>query len=239
MQADQEENDTVDTSLARELATAARSMADQPDLQATLDTICAEAVAAVGADACGMFLRRKGAVQAAALSTPELQAAEQAQIEADEGPCLDTLRLTRTVHVRDLRDERRWPRWSPRMVGLGWLSVLSVPLVERDRTSGTLNLVARAPGGFAEEAVEAAHLFAEHAALALASARAERSLGEAVGARHVIGVAQGILMERYGLDVERSFDALRRHSQQSNTKLRSIADHVIRHRRLPGDDAVG
>ena len=229
----------MDASLARNLATAARAMAEQPDLQATLDTICRQAVTAVGADACGLFLLRKGTAHAAALSTPELRPAEQAQIEADEGPCLDTLRLTRPVHVPDLRAERRWPRWTPRMVALGWLSVLSVPLVERDRTSGTLNLVGRAAGDFSEEAVEAAHLFADHAALALTAARTERSLGEAVGTRHAIGVAQGILMERYGLDVDSAFEALRRRSQDGNVKLRSVADHVVRHRRLPGDEAAG
>ena len=229
----------MDASLARDLATAARAMADQPDLQATLDTICRQAVAAVGADACGLFLLRRGTVHAAALSDPVLRAAEQAQIEAGEGPCLDTLRLTRTVHVADLRDERRWPHWSPRMVELGWLSVLSVPLVEGERTSGTLNLVARAPGGFTGEAVEAAHLFAEHAVLALAAARTATSLTEAVGARHVIGVAQGILMERYGLDVDRAFEALRRRSQDGNVKLREVAEHVVEHRSLPGEDAVG
>ena len=222
-------------------STAAREMAAQSDLSATLDMIAVRAVAAVGADACGIFLLRKGTVHAAALSTPQLRAAEQAQIDADEGPCLDTVRHTRTVHVPDLRVEQRWPRWAPQMVDLGWLSVLSVPLAERDRTVGSLNLVARAAGGFAEPAVQAAHLFAEHASVALTAARTEHSLTEAVGTRHVIGVAQGILMERYGLDLDRAFEALRRCSQERNVKLRGVADHVVRHRRLPApeDRTVG
>lgn len=236
----------MEAGLARDLAHAARKMAEQPDLQATLDTIAAQAVVAVGAGACGIFLRRRGTVQAVALSTPELRGAEQAQIDADEGPCIDALRHSRPVHVRDLRVERRWPRWAPQMVELGWLSLLSVPLTGGDRTGGnravgTLNLVNRAAGGFDEPAAQAAHLFAEHASVALTAARTEHTLGEAVSSRHVIGIAQGILVERYGVDADRAFDVLRRCSQEGNMKLRSVADHVLRHRRLPGPegDAVG
>lgn len=227
----------MEASLARDLARAARAMAQQPDLSTTLDTICAEAAAAVGADACGIFLLQKGVVHAAAVSAPELRAAEQAQVDAGEGPCLDTVRHRRTVLVPDLRTERRWPRWSSRMVELGWQAVLSVPLVERGRTTGSLNLVGRAAGGLGPGVVDVAQLFAEHASLALAAARTEHTLTEAVGTRHAIGVAQGILVERYGLDVDRAFEAMRRCSQQGNVKLRDVAEHVVRHRRLPGDRA--
>ncbi|SDS83893.1 GAF domain-containing protein [Friedmanniella luteola] len=228
----------MEASLARGLARAARAMAHQPDLQATLDTVCAEAVAAVGADACSIFLLRKGTVHTAAVSTPELRAAEEAQVAAGEGPCLDVVRQRRVVDVPDLRTERRWPRWAPRMVELGWLSVLSVPLVERDRTVGSLNFVSRAAGGLGEPAADVGRLFAEHASLALTAARTEYSLVEAVGTRHAVGLAQGILMERYGLDVDRAFEAMRRCSQEGNVKLRSVAEHVVRDRRLPGGDAA-
>ncbi|GAA1435207.1 GAF and ANTAR domain-containing protein [Microlunatus lacustris] len=224
----------MEASLARDLAHAAREMAEQPDLQATLDTIAAQAVVAVGAGACGIFLLRRGTVQAVAVSTAELRSAEQAQIDAGEGPCLDTLQHTRAVHVADLRVERRWPRWAPEMVGLGWLSLLSVPLSDRERTVGTLNLVDRAAGGFTEPQVQAAHLVAGHASLALAAARTEHSLGEAVRSRHAIGVAQGILVERYDVDVDQAFAMMRRSSQEGNVKLRDVAEHVLQHRRLPG-----
>lgn len=226
----------MEANLARDLAHAAREMSEQPDLQGALDTIATQAVAAVGVDACGIFLLQRGTVQAAALSTPELRAAEQAQIDADEGPCLDTLRHACAVHVADLRVERRWPRWAPEMVELGWLALLSVPLTGGDRTVGTLNLVNRAAGGFDGPAVQAAQLFAEHASVALTAARTEHSLGEAVSSRHAIGVAQGIIMERYSVDLDQAFAVMRRCSQAGNVKLRSVAEHVVRHRRLPGPE---
>lgn len=51
--------------------------------------------------------------------------------------------------------------------------------------------------------------------------------------RHLIGVAQGILMHTYDLDLDRSFELLRRYSSHTNTKLRDVARHVVDHGRLP------
>jgi len=50
-----------------------------------------------------------------------------------------------------------------------------------------------------------------------------------------ISMAMGILMIRRNLDEEQAFSYLRRVSQDSNRKLRDVAEDVIRHRRVtPG-----
>jgi hypothetical protein len=51
---------------------------------------------------------------------------------------------------------------------------------------------------------------------------------------HLIGQAQGILMERFGLSADQSFAVLRRYSQDNNVKLRNVAERIIETRRLPG-----
>ncbi len=56
--------------------------------------------------------------------------------------------------------------------------------------------------------------------------------------RHVIGLAQGILMERFDLSTDQSFSVLRRYSQDRNMKLRSVAAHLVESRSLP-DLAAG
>jgi AmiR/NasT family two-component response regulator len=50
----------------------------------------------------------------------------------------------------------------------------------------------------------------------------------ALETRHMIGVAQGLLMARYGLSTEQAFEYLRRLSQDGNVKLRRLADGVVR-----------
>jgi AmiR/NasT family two-component response regulator len=49
----------------------------------------------------------------------------------------------------------------------------------------------------------------------------------ALESRHLIGLGQGLLMHRYGLDVEASFQVLRRLSSHRNVKLRDVAAKVV------------
>ena len=55
----------------------------------------------------------------------------------------------------------------------------------------------------------------------------------AVDGRTVIGQAQGILMERYGITAEQAFTVLKRLSQDGNVKLHQLASEFVEHRRFP------
>jgi AmiR/NasT family two-component response regulator len=76
---------------------------------------------------------------------------------------------------------------------------------------------------------------AAHASVALARIRSERDLWRAIDSRHLIGQAQGILMERFKLSPERAFSVLRRHSQQHNIKLHQVAGELISTGKLPAE----
>jgi AmiR/NasT family two-component response regulator len=54
-----------------------------------------------------------------------------------------------------------------------------------------------------------------------------------VDARKLVGQAMGILMERFDLDGDQAFAVLRRYSQDTNTKLRDVAQQLIDTRKLP------
>jgi hypothetical protein len=107
---------------------------------------------------------------------------------------------------------------------------------------GALNLYSSQPDGFADrDTLDLIFLYALHAAGSFAAAKEIAGLQTAMHNRHTIGVAQGILMQRYGLMVERAFDILRRYSSTQNVKLRDIAAYVVEHHRLPqvpADDGV-
>ena len=65
----------------------------------------------------------------------------------------------------------------------------------------------------------------------------ERALADAQTAlisRGDIGVAKGILMERFSLSEEQAFSVLQRVSAAENVKLREIAADLIRTGVLPG-----
>ena len=77
-------------------------------------------------------------------------------------------------------------------------------------------------------------MFAAHAAVALASAQTEEQLRSAIASRTLLGQAQGILMERYRLTPEKSFEVLRRVSQDSNVKVRDVAQRLVETGETPG-----
>jgi hypothetical protein len=133
--------------------------------------------------------------------------------------------------VGDVATDARWSSWGPRVLALGIRSLLAVELAER---MGALTLYSTVAGRFAErEVVDRALAYAAHAAVALSCARQSASLEAAVGSRHAIGMAQGIVMERYGIDQNQSFELLRRLSSTTNVKLRDVAAQIVETRVIP------
>ena len=99
-------------------------------------------------------------------------------------------------------------------------------LVAEARQRAALNLYSRDRQAF-NGSLEVAELFAVQAALVLGFSRTIQKLDNALGSRTVIGQAVGIVMERYGVDQTKAFEYLTRLSQNSNTKLRTVADNLV------------
>jgi AmiR/NasT family two-component response regulator len=53
------------------------------------------------------------------------------------------------------------------------------------------------------------------------------TLRGALESRQTIGVALGMVMLRFGLDLDRAFEYLSRRSQTENVKLRLVAEQVV------------
>jgi signal transduction protein with GAF and PtsI domain len=137
------------------------------------------------------------------------------------------------VRFQDAVEDPRWPRWAEMITSLGIRDVLQVPLMVAGRAAGVLSLYNTEPGRFSDDDEAVAHILARHASVAVATARHEENLAQAVDARKLVGQAMGILMERYDLDSERAFEVLRRYSQDGNVKLRDVAQQLIDTRILP------
>jgi GAF domain-containing protein len=223
----------MDLSHANRLAAMALDMTEQPDVRHTLDHIVSNARQGIACDAVGVLLTRDGGIETAATTDELVKRADDLQLECQEGPCLQAIRAEDAFVIKDTFLDDRWPQWAPKVAQLGWRAVLSVRLSTLVRTVGALNLYSRSADAFSSDDVELAQIFGRHAAIALTGAQYSDSLRAAVSARHLIGQAQGILMERYHVDADRAFTVLRRYSQDRNVKLRTIAEQVIAIHRLP------
>jgi hypothetical protein len=80
---------------------------------------------------------------------------------------------------------------------------------------------------------DVAEAFAQLVSLALEAAMERDNLNRALAARHRVGLAQGILMTRRRLTTDQAFALLKRESQNTHVKLRTIAQTVIQTGDLP------
>jgi AmiR/NasT family two-component response regulator len=83
------------------------------------------------------------------------------------------------------------------------------------------------------EAKDCANAQATQVSVALAARREIYQRSVAMENRTVIGHAEGILMERLGIDAEQAFAYLRRISQTEHRKLITICSEIVETRRLP------
>lgn len=223
--------------LARQFAQISDELLTTPQREVTLQQVVHWAVQTIpGALTCGVTLlhRRDRTLHTAACTAARIEELDGLQYRLREGPCWDAVWVLDTIVIADMATETRWPQWAPAAVRAGVGSVLSVRVATHDRLIGGLNLYAREPEAFDADDAEIASVFARHAARALAVADRAEGLQTAMLSRQTIGAAQGMLMQRYGLTLDQSFEVLRRTSQQRNLKLRDLAAHLVRAGRVTG-----
>jgi hypothetical protein len=177
-----------------------------------------------------------GAYRTPAATDLAALAADQAQYEVSEGPCLTA--VEEAVVVASAFPDPRWPALGSRPADAGARSAVSFSLVPSGAVAGAvpagaLNAYARTARAYDDEAREIGLILAAHASVAVravserdAATRLEQELRAALSSRDVIGQAKGILMERLRITPEDAFDILRRASQRLNVKLREIAQQL-------------
>ena len=199
------------------------------------------------ADAVSITLADNGGFRTSNSSAPSALAVDEAQYEADDGPCLEAVRSARQVTLAVDPGGDRWQPVRARARELGITSVLSTPLRRGpDDAIGALNIYSQADSAFGEDARRTAEIIGNHAASLVATAEAmigvnnlNEQLRAALASREIIGEAKGIIMERQTCTRDEAFDILRRASQRENRKLRDLAEELVqrveaRRRSQPG-----
>lgn len=219
-----------------DLAQPAAVVLTAPDLDAALVEVTRVSARAVRpADGCSITMRANGVPTAPAADDDWATELDKLQFVEQEGPCLDCRREGVVIRVRDLGADGRFPSYGPRACALGAVSALSLPLTADGRTVGALNLYAREPDAFGGSELAFGQLLAAHASLAVQAASAYCSsrdladqMRQALESRAVIDQAKGVLMARTGCDADAAFAMLVSRSQQTNRKLREVAEQLVR-----------
>lgn len=228
-----------DATSAAVFAELSRELMTEGEEETTLKAVVERAVELIPAvDSCSVTVRRRRNKLETLASTSELALrCDQMQYALSEGPCVDAVWQEDSYLVEDVATDARWPRWAAEVAETGVGSILSVRLSNDEETMGALNMYSLKPHAFRPDDVDLALIYTTHAANALNTARMVSGLRTAMHSRHLIGVAQGILMARFDLDLDRSFKLLQRYASETNTKLRQVAEFVVSNQDLPTRDA--
>ena len=214
-------------------------MHEEATLSDTVDRVLDFARSAVDCShAAVVFVHAKQRIETVASTDPVLARLHDTQMDLHEGPDLSIVTDKSSVMVHDTHQEDRWPSWASAAADTGFRSMMGVRLYTSQRTIGSLNLYHSRPHHFSAADLQVAHVLARHAAIAMSRVQESDHLWRAIDARKLIGQAQGILMERYDLDDDHAFEVLRRYSQNSNVKLRDVAQMVVDTRQLPDPPSV-
>jgi GAF domain-containing protein len=225
---------TTPDGLGTSLAEMALSIHEEATVAETVERVLDFARSAVDCSHAGVvFVHAKQRIETVASTEALVARLHAREMELGEGPDLSILGDRTTVLVDDTHQEERWPAWASAAAEAGLRSMMGVRLYTSKRTIGSLNLYDSRPHHFSASDLQVAHVLARHAAVAMWRVQESDHLWQAIDARKLIGQAQGILMERYDLDDERAFEVLRRYSQNSNVKLRDVAQMVVDTRSLP------
>jgi GAF domain-containing protein len=185
--------------------------------------------------AASVTLVEDGRARTIASTNEAAVAIDQAQYDADDGPCLEAARKSVVVRIDWMPKAQRWKNVAARAIDLGVLSSLSLPLVlPGPSTIGAFNVYGALGGAFDEDDEQIGQAFAVQASVVVANAKAywaafesTRQLAEAMESRSVIEQAKGILMRSERCTADRAFEILRGASQRQNRKLRDIAAELV------------
>lgn len=225
---------------AQAFADLAAELHEAPTVNETAQQVVTYALSELDATHGGITLIRQGRrLETVAPSASVVSEIDRLQYRIGEGVCIQSDWEGETLAIQSMADSARWPRWGRAVADLGVSSMLSTELPTTDgRRMGTLNLYWAEARVFGREDLAFAQIFGRHASLAMSAIMTESDLRVALDSRKRIGQAQGILMERFGLNEDQAFQVLRRYSQDHNEKLRVIADRLVSTRLLPSQEAV-
>lgn len=226
-------NDSADVEAAHlRVAELVQGLHNRPDTDS--DTVVAElaehaAAEIPGAQYAGITLTRNSKrIDTPATTHHWPLLLDKIQQRHLEGPCLTAAWEEKTVHVRDLQTEDRFPRYrDDALAETPIRSIMAFQLFIADESLGALNIYSEEPDAFTPESRTLGLIFAAHSSVAWNSARREAQFQRALESRDVIGQAKGMVMERYRVDAVQAFELLRKLSQDSNVPLIAVASDLI------------
>ena len=230
---------TSEARLAAVFVTLVESLRSGRELLDCLDVLVQACTAHTGAAQAAVILRSDEETYRAVASTHERTLdVEEAQLGLDGGPCIEAIRLGRSLTVPDISAVHdRWPEFTITALEAGLGGALALPLEVDGETVGGVNVFLAEPGelGPSDVALLTSMLRVIAIGLSLRNEIDQRAvvaeqLNFALESRVVLEQAKGALSYEHDITVSDAFQLLRRHARTMRLPLREVAQGVIERR---------
>jgi GAF domain-containing protein len=224
--------------LAEVMVEIADTLVDDFDLMALFYSLTRHAAELLDASEVGLIaIDAGGELEFVAASHQRAQTLELFQLQAREGPCLDTFHTGIAVtNVQLVGATERWPEFAPRAVAAGLAVVHALPMHLRHEVVGCLNVFTGAGRVVSASELAIVQALADVATISMLQERAlERAtvlteqLQRALSSRVVIEQAKGALAQIHGKDADAAFEILRGYARRHHHKLTDLAQACLAH----------
>jgi GAF domain-containing protein len=213
------------------LAGLARTISEEDYLDRILQAISEMVAETLDSPVCSIMLvdedRRELVISAARCSSPDYL--HKMPLKIEDSLIGRVVREGRVIMIRDVLEEKQY-RYPELARKTGLASLLSVPLMTREKVIGTINLYSREVRQFSEDEIGFVKVVAGQAAIAIENARLMSEALEmkrTLEARKLMERAKGILQHKHNLTEEEAYLRLRNESRRLRRSMRDLAEAVI------------
>jgi len=150
-------------------------------------------------------------------------------VKIDSSISGEVLCTQKAMAVYDVREEKKYV-YRDLAIKENLTSMLSVPMVVKNKSIGIVNVYTKKPHVFTQEEVNILQMVANQAAIAVENTKLmEESLKakEALEVRKLVDRAKGILMRMKGLDEDAAHKLIHKKSMDSCKSMKEIAESII------------
>ena len=213
------------------LAGLARTITEENYLDRILQAISEMMAETLSSPVCSIMLvdedRRELVISAARCSSPEYL--HKMPLKIEDSLIGRVVREGRAIMIPNVVEEKQY-RYPELARKTGLASLLSVPLLTREKVIGTMNIYTREVRTFTDDELGFVNVVAGQAAIAIENARLMSETLEmkrTLEARKLIERAKGILQQKHGLTEEEAYLRLRNESRRLRRPMRDLAEAVI------------
>jgi GAF domain-containing protein len=216
--------------------TLAETLTSEYDVIELLHTLMGECIGLTDAEAGGLLLANpQGELELVASTSEGAGFVEVMQLNAGEGPCIESHATGEAVSVPDITKTRpEWAEFRDAALAEGYHASYAVPLRVRSEVIGAMGLFSTSAGDLLAEDARIARALADVASIGILQERVLREsaivaeqLQRALDSRVLIEQAKGVLAALHDLDMDRAFQMLRDHARSNNLNLHAVAQGVI------------